>query len=148
MIEVVVIGTEPACPRCDRLSVLVEEVAAHSEVDFRISHWVYTSEAATAYAAAHGRSVGTAKDVARHLGREIDAEAVRRVILDAAERSEGGFRQSDIWTPELDDLLMPFAEAADAAGYYMTPVLIVNGVVRHHGSVPAIDDVREWLHHG
>ena len=36
----------------------------------------------------------------------------------------------------------PGAEAADAAGYLMTPILVVDGQVVHHGSVPTEEPSR------
>jgi hypothetical protein len=63
----------------------------------------------------------------------------RRGIVGAAARP------AETWTPELDALLDPCRRAADSVGFLMTPVLVVNGVVRHHGSVPTVALIREWL---
>ena len=54
-------------------------------------------------------------------------------------------RAAETWTPALDALMDPCREAAEGAGFLMTPVLVVNGVVVHHGSVPTEEQIREWL---
>jgi Thioredoxin domain len=54
-------------------------------------------------------------------------------------------RAAQTWTPELDALLDPCREAADSLGFYMTPILVVNGIVKHHGSVSTVEQIGEWL---
>ena len=32
-----------------------------------------------------------------------------------------------------------------SVGFLMTPILVVNGAVKHHGSVATVEQIREWL---
>jgi len=45
----------------------------------------------------------------------------------------------------LDDYLRPFETKAKDAGILMTPVLIINGKMKHNGSVPGLDKIVDWL---
>jgi hypothetical protein len=65
-------------------------------------------------------------------------EERRRVVGEEA-------RAAQTWTPELDALLDPCREAAETLGFFMTPILVVNGTVKHHGSVSTTEQIREWL---
>jgi protein-disulfide isomerase len=49
------------------------------------------------------------------------------------------------WSPDLDKELRPCQELADKIQILMTPVLIVNGKLKHHGSVPDPDRILAWL---
>ncbi len=113
-----IIGVEPACPRCDRMYTLarraVEELGAEAELN-KIS---FDSEDAGGY----GR-VGTAHDIARWAGHQIDWDKVKDIVADG-------------WSQELDDLLMPCKKIADERGWLMTPVLLINDKVICSGYVP------------
>ena len=54
-------------------------------------------------------------------------------------------RPAEMWTPALDAFLEPCRAAADRAGFLMTPILVLNGEVKHHGSVPTVEQIRDWL---
>jgi hypothetical protein len=34
---------------------------------------------------------------------------------------------------------------AEAVGFFMTPILVVNGTAKHHGNVPTVEQIREWV---
>jgi hypothetical protein len=144
-IDVVVIGTEPPCPRCDLLSRFVEEIAAESSVAVRVRHCAFDAPDAIVLGQRVGREVGTAKDVAKAGDIGMDWDAVFGLIN--RKRLEAGpdCRAADAWTSELDEMLSPCQKAADAVGYLMTPILVVDGTVKHHGSVPSRDKVRSWI---
>jgi len=75
----------------------------------------------------------------------MDWNAVDEVIKRKKVSCSAGCRAADSWSVELDRILAPCERAAEDAGYLMTPVLVVDGKVVHHGSVPAQQDVKEWL---
>lgn len=136
--KVLVIGTEPPCPRCALLCRMVER-AASDGIDLELDHCAFEDGKALELSSRSGRSVGTAKHVARAAGIAVDWDAVYGVIERARTALPPGSDIADAWTPELDALLEPCRQAADSAGFYMTPVLVVDGVVVHHGSVPPRD---------
>lgn len=142
--EVLIIGTEPPCPRCDLLGVLIEQVA-RSGVTIRLRHCSFDSPEARAFGQTHGFKIGTAKHVSKDAGIPVDWEAVYAVIdrKKATLPPEG--RPADAWSPDLDSLLAPCQRAAPSAGYLMTPILVVDGKLAHHGSVPSPGQLAAWL---
>ena len=142
--NVIVIGTDPPCPRCDLVFRLVEAAAA-AGLGIHVEHCAFDSSLARQIGARLGRKVGTAKHVARDVGIAMDWDAVHQVIAAAQAALPADARPADAWTPELDALLRPCQAAAVSAGYLMTPVLLINGIVVHHGGVPASEQVAAWL---
>ncbi len=145
VIEILVIGTEPPCPRCDLMGLLVEKAAAAAGVRVNVEHCAYDSQKAVDFGKRIGREVGTAKHVSQAAGIAMDWDEVYGVIAQKKANLPSGSRAADAWTEELDRLLMPCADAADQAGYLMTPILIINNTVVHHGSVPAESKISKWL---
>lgn len=144
-----VIGTSPPCPRCDLLLRRVKEVAAESKAESKlnltISHRSFDEPKAVALGKRFRRSIGTAKQVAEVSGIPMQWHQITDLIARSKKAAGPKAALADAWTPELDALLEPCREAADAVGYLMTPVLVVDGVVRHHGSVPTKEQIRGWL---
>ena len=144
VIDVTVIGTEPPCPRCDLLARLVEEVTS-SEAEVRLAHYAFDDLEAVALGKRLGRKVGTAKHVAKAANITMDWDAVYGLIERNKAAAGPDCRPADMWTPELDSMLEPCQRAADSVGYLMTPVLFVNGEIKHHGSVPSRDELAAYL---
>jgi hypothetical protein len=143
--DVLVIGTEPPCPRCDLMVLLVKQVAENSSVEVNLRHCAYDSPEAKDFGREVGRKIGTGKHVSQAAYIDMDWDSVYREIKRRKEKLPSDCRPADTWSSELDRLLMPCARAADAAGYLMTPILIVDGKVVHHGSVPTGHQVSSWL---
>lgn len=146
--EVVVIGTEPPCPRCALLGEMVEDIRGGLPGDFSTEHISFESERARSIARDLGLEAATAKQVAARLGTDIDWESVFALIADPpacelAGRARGESARK--WSPALDEALRELQESARAVGILMTPVLVVDGRVVHEGSVPSVPQVRAWL---
>ena len=143
-IDVLVIGTEPPCPRCDLLAVLVER-AAPPGCQIKVRHCAFDAPEAQALGLKVRRKIGTAKHVAKEAGIPVDWDAVYGLI-EQKKRSLGPeARPADTWTPGLDKMLDSCRRAAESAGYVMTPILVVNGSIVHHGDVPGREQIAEWL---
>lgn len=147
-IEVKIIGTDPPCPRCAIMGCLVSETAGELHVAVSIDHISYETEQAVRIGRGINMTVGTAKHVASAAGITVDWMAVHRIIENPPSpqrlcRDPGGIASK--WSPELDEMLGPCEEAAFAAGVLMTPVLIIDGEIVHSGSVPAREQVGDWL---
>ena len=142
--QVLVIGTDPPCPRCDLVNRMVEEYQAEGN-EFDFVHLVYDSDHADAIGNRFNRRIGTEKDVAKAAGIRLDWKAVYAEIEQAKIEAGPGARPADAWTAHLDKLLEPCRKAAEEAGWLMTPVLIIDGEVKHHGSVPDLEKVHSWL---
>ena len=125
--EIIIIGTEPPCPRCRETYERVKAVAKEIGSQPSIRKIVYLSEEAQRFG-----KVGTAHEVADWAGFEIDWDEIRKLA-------------SGEWTPKLDHLLMPLKEMAEREGWVMTPVVVIDGEVVHFGNVPEMAAVRSWL---
>ncbi|WP_157212094.1 hypothetical protein [Desulfomonile tiedjei] len=141
-IDVLVIGTEPPCPRCDLMSCLAEELAGEASVEVNVRHCAFDSSEAFALGQKFGRKVGTAKHVADAAGISMDWNAVYALIQSKSDAVGPDRRPAETWTLELDEMLEPCQFVADTVGYFMTPVLVVNGSVKHHGSVPSREKIQ------
>jgi protein-disulfide isomerase len=132
MVEVIVIGSEPPCIRCSRLVQLVNEASEEIGLPVRVKSMGFQSPEAQGLAANWQRELGTARDVARKGAADVDWGLV------------AGLMKKE-WSPDLDRELRPCQELADKIQILMTPVLIVNGKLKHHGSVPAQARIQAWL---
>ena len=147
IVDVIVIGTDPPCPRCDMIDILVTK-AAPSNLAVHLQHLAFDSTAAKNIGKRFGRKVGTAKHVAHGADIPMDWDAVYGLIETKRFLLPKGSRPADTWTPDLDSMLEPCQQAAKSQGYLMTPILIVNDKVVHYGSVPSLDQVAAWLSEG
>lgn len=151
MDKIVVIGTQPPCPRCKLLTELVTRMSKKKGLDAEISHIAYTCDEAVEYARRFGLEPGTAKDVAKKAGLEIDWEDrfdVPQNLTDQIENLEEGLKDLEGLFKEvaiLDTRLRSFEYMAKDQGFLMTPVLIVNDEIKYSGSLPMAADIEGWL---
>ena len=152
MHQIIVIGTVPPCPRCRLLTEIVTSKVKELGLNAEARHLSFQSEEASQLAGKAGLTPGTAKDVSRILGRDINIEnmpkAANEAELDFVQNLqldlkllESLFREVNI----LDHWLRPFENAARDTGILMTPVLIIDDTIKHSGSVPAMASIDEWL---
>ena len=144
-IDVLIIGTNPPCPRCDLLTLRVHEAAEALEQPIEMRHVFFDSAEAAAVGQAANRRVGTPKHVSAETGIQVDWDQVAGLVEERRRVVGAEARAAQTWTPALDALFDPCREAAEAVGFFMTPILVVNGTVKHHGSVPTVEQIREWL---
>jgi hypothetical protein len=125
--EIIIIGTEPPCPRCRETYERVKEAVKEISPQPTVRKVVYTSAEAQKLG-----GVGSGHEIAEWAGITVDWDEVRRVAVGE-------------WTPELDHLLMPLKEVSVKEGWIMTPVVVMDGKVVHFGNVPTRDQIRSWL---
>jgi hypothetical protein len=149
--EILIIGTDPPCPRCDYLNQMVVDIVNDLHLSVPVRHVGYTSDEAQQIAKEKSLVPGTAKEVAKRLKIELDWPAIQKMI-DTPGSMESSSGQSQCcpsaaarWTPELDDTLRPCEEKALEAGIMMTPVLVINGKPVYQGSVPDTNQTRNWI---
>jgi hypothetical protein len=146
--EVWIIGVSSPCPRCDLLRQRVERLTKEAETSVDVKKIVYTDPEAREFAVSIGKEPGTAMDVAQRAKIKIDWKRYASVLKNPPSHPEdidfidGPARQ---WSPELDEILRPFQEKSESVGMLMTPIVVVDGAVKHHGSVPTIEQIRSWL---
>ena len=132
MAEVVVIGTDPPCLRCNMLVQRVYEVADENRILVNVRRLTFHSPEAQDLAQKLEKEMGSAKDVARRGPVEVDWGRVASLMKQP-------------WSPVLDEELRPCQELADKVRILMTPILVVNGRLKHHGSVPDAERILAWL---
>jgi hypothetical protein len=145
MNSIIIIGTEPPCPRCKLLSKVVSAKVKELKIHAEIRHLVYTDSESKIFAEGLGLETGTANSVAKRLNVEIDNSI--KIIPDFD--SEYNVEYEDYfftnWSYELDEHLRFFENMARETGLLMTPSLIINGVLKHSGSVPRFSKIEAWL---
>jgi len=147
MHTITIIGGDPPCPRCKLLGKVIDAKIKEMKINADVKHWVYNDTEAKKFAQSIGLKTGTAKDVAKALNEVIDSVRLSAILNNTALslNTEFGEYNDCNWSPDLDVLLKPFQIRANDAGILMTPILIVNGQVKHQGSVPSLSKVNEWL---
>lgn len=145
--EIWIIGTDPPCPRCGRLTEMVKDIVSSAGLQADVRHLAYDCREARDFAAGLGLEPGTAKDVAQRIEVDVDWEKVFSMTALPLAQASGccGEQAFAPWSPELDEALKPCQEKAAGAGILMTPVLIVDGVLKHSGSVPSVEQIRSWI---
>jgi len=148
MNKIVIIGTDPPCPRCSLLTNAVKEKVKEFGINAEVRHAAYTDDEAKIFAKSIGLEAGTAKDVAKKLGVSIDMEKISKLARnDKLEANlEYKLYNKNSWSFELDEFLRPFERKAKEAGILMTPILIINNKVKHNASVPRLREIEKWLH--
>jgi len=150
--KIIIIGTTPPCPRCKLLTEIIKIKTKLFNLDSDVRHISYTSEEAAEIATSLGLLPGTAKDVAKLIGKEINpADMPKKIESSELEflnnvepeliKYEQLFREVNI----LDNWLRPFEYQSKNVGILMTPALIINGELRYNGSVPEIKKIDSWL---
>ncbi len=145
MVEILVIGVNPPCPRCDLVHRWADEFAAEFEGKVTVKSICYTDEEARAFGREHGMKVGTAHDISKETGIVLDSNALNAWMANRVLEVGDFKRQAELWSPEMDAIIEPCRAAAEPAGWLMTPVIAVNGEVKHHGSVPDKESFRKWI---
>jgi hypothetical protein len=145
MNRIIIIGTEPPCPRCKLMTKIVTDKVKELGINVVINHAVYTDPESGAFAGQLGLEPGTASSVAKKMNVVIDNS--RKIIPDFD--SEFNTEYEDYfftnWSYELDEHLRIYETNAKELGILMTPSLIINGELKHSGSVPRLSQIEAWL---
>lgn len=147
MNEIIIIGTNPPCPRCGLLSKVIEAKISELNIQAEIKNLSYTDNESIEFARSIGLKAGTAKDVASIINQPINPVILDKLVSNSSANHESEFAEYNDcnWTPELDKFLEPYQAKATEAGILMTPVLIINGNLKHRGSVPPLKKINNWL---
>lgn len=147
MNSITIIGVQPPCPRCKLLGNIIDGKVKELKIDAEVRHLSYTDSEAKELAQSFGLEAGTAKDVSRKIYLEIDSQRISISKYNKTIHPDFEFEPYNDcnWTYELDEALRPFEHHAKEVGIMMTPVLIINGELKHQGSVPGLSRINEWL---
>jgi hypothetical protein len=135
-IDILVIGTDPPCPRCGLLLEMMDELVQILGLEdrSRVRHIAWDSPLGQGLCNDGGEfhDIGTAHQVAKDLNIEADWKHIQQ-------------HASDNDVPMLDESLRLVEAAAKNNAWLMTPILIVNGKVYWHGSMPNMERVKSQL---
>ena len=147
MNKIVIIGVEPPCPRCKLLGNIIDAKVEGLNIEAEVIHLAYTHPEARRIANSFGLVSGTAKDVSGKIQVPIDNEKISKAKNSRTIHPDYDFRAYNNcnWTFELDEALRLFENRVKEVGIMMTPVLIINGELKHQGSVPCLSKINEWL---
>jgi len=147
MNKIVIIGVEPPCPRCKLLGNIIDAKVKELNIEAEVFHWAYSTPEARKMANSFGLVPGTAKDVSVKIQVPIDSEKVGMAKNSRTIHPDYDFQAYNNcnWTFELDEALRIFEYRAKEVGIMMTPVLIINGELKHQGSVPSLSKINKWL---
>ena len=146
--EVWIIGVHPPCPRCDLTRQRVDRITQELGLSLDVRTMVYSDLEVKKFGESIGKEIGTAKHVAQKAGLNMDWDRVSAVVKNPPNRPEDFDKidgRAKAWSPEMDEALRPCQEKAVAVDMLMTPILVVQGEVRHQGSVPSIKMIKSWL---
>ena len=145
MNSIIIIGTEPPCPRCKLLAKVVSDKVKELGINAEVKHLIFTDSEAGEFAGQSGLVMGTASSVAKKMNVEIDNS--RKIVPNFD--SEFNVEYEDYfltnWSYELDEHLRIYENNAKELGILMTPSLIINGELKHSGSVPRLSQIEAWL---
>ena len=142
--QILVIGTEPPCPRCDLLYRMIDEMLENRD-DIYLSHCSFDSQEAITLGRKLNHKIGTAKHISKEAEIKVDWDEVYNIIEKNKALAGNNCTSADYWSQELDDIFEPCQKAASSVNYLMTPVLIVDGNVRFFGSVPTRKKIIELI---
>lgn len=147
MNKIIIIGTEPPCPRCGLITQIMKEKVKELNINAEIEHLPYTDEKARKLAKSYGMQPGTAKDVAKLINSEIDKVKLSQIMQGQSSNKINEYSDYNNcnWSYELDEFLRPYELKASEVEILMTPVLIINGELMHSGSVPEMNKINSWL---
>jgi hypothetical protein len=147
MHKIIIIGTDPPCPRCGLLTQTIKAKIDELNIPAELTHLSLTDKEAAEIAAGLGLKPGTAKDVAKQLNLEMDMPGLTEILRKKPQDKTDEYItwNNCNWSPELDEFLNPYQEKAKDAGILMTPVVIINNKIMHQGSVPPLEMLNNWL---
>jgi len=124
-LRVEVIGPNPPCIRCHRISKIIKEIGKEENLDLELSHVFVGSEEAEKY------------------GRIVDSHIFLDSLGVETEELEKLFEKRDF--KRIDEWLAPYVEKAKERGLMLTPVIAVNGRVKTVCVVPEKEEMRRIL---
>jgi hypothetical protein len=146
--EIWIIGVYPPCPRCDLTRQRIKRLIKETKRSITLKELAYNDSEAIEFAASIGKETGTARDVIQRTGIVIDRSrlaTVRENPPTPPEDIDLVDGQARSWSPEFDEVLRPCQEKAESMGLLMTPIVVVDGIVKYHGGVPSIEQIRSWI---
>ena len=141
--EVLVIGPEPPCIRCNTLHRLANEVREDFPGKVEVRRVSAHSEEAGKYGKIEGgHHIADNFNIAHNHERIESLMKEINELKEDAEKNEGLIHEK---FKAIDEELRPIKEKAREVGILITPVLIVNGKIKSMDYVPDRGLIRKWI---
>jgi hypothetical protein len=129
------------------MSSVIKAKIKELNIKAEVKHLSYSDTESQEFAKSIGLVAGTAKDVAKKINRPIDVDRLDQIFVNNTSIKNSEFKDYNDcnWSYELDEYLRPYELKANEVGILMTPVLIINGVLKHQGSVPQVESIHQWI---
>jgi hypothetical protein len=141
--EIIVIGPEPPCIRCNTTLKRAKEVAQQYSGQIEVRRIATHTEEAAEYG-----KVETGHEIEQVGNVKPDIESMQRLVKELDELKvdeEKNESLIDAKLKELEKAITPVKVKAKELGYLMTPVLIVNNQVKSMDYVPSKEEIRGWI---
>ncbi len=141
--EILVIGTEPPCIRCQTAFKRAQEAARQFSQPIEVKKVAIHSPEAEKYGKVEG-----GHDIAEAGKIKPDLENMKRImgeLKQLAVDEEKNESLIDDKLKQLEIVLQPVKNKAKELGYLMTPVTVINGQVKSMDYVPAKEEIQAWL---
>ena len=141
--EVLVIGPEPPCIRCNTLHRFANEVGEQFSGKVEVRRISAHSEEAKKYGKIEGgHHIAQIHNVS-HNHKKIESLMGEINELKKDEQKNENLIKEKF--KAIDQELMPIKERAKEEGYLMTPVLVVGGKIKSMDYVPEKEKIKEWI---
>ncbi len=87
-------------------------------------------------------------DIAKREKVKVDVNKLINLVGEAEALKQDKESRDELLEDKLgqiDEVLAPLIQKAEAIGSLMTPVLVINGKVKSSGYVPRKEQIREWI---
>jgi len=126
------------------LTIVFKDKIKKIGLDVELMHLGFKDQEAIDIAATFGLQPGTSGTVAQLINKPMDP--TKRIESD--DESEFNDEYSNYlsnWSYELDESLREYELKAKEFGILMTPSIIIDGDLKHAGSVPRLAQIDKWL---
>ena len=141
--EVLVIGPEPPCIRCNTLHMLATEVKEDFPGNVEVRRISAHSEEAGRYGKIEG-----GHHIAETFNISHNHKRIESLMKEINELKKDEKKNEELINEKfkaIDKELKPIKEKAREVGILMTPVLVVNGKIKSMDYVPAKGLIRKWV---
>ena len=144
MHTITIIGTHPPCPRCSLLTLVFADKIKQMKLDAELIHLGFKDKEAIDIAEKFGLKPGTSGMVAQIIQKPMDPTRKFEPDDELINNEEYSNYLTN-WSFELDESLREYELKAREVGILMTPTVIINGELKHSGSVPRLAIIEKWL---
>ena len=140
--EVIVIGPEPSCIRCQTALKRAKEAAQEFSNEVVVKKIAVDSEEARQYGWTESGHVIAEVEGVKHDHEKIQ-ELRSKVEGEGSELKDAQLVNSVM--EEIEKEITMIKVTAKKRGYLMTPVVVINGKVKSAGEVPEKEELLKWM---